>query len=366
VKLHRLLIITRKTLLETVRDPILMVLILGLPAFFLMINYFGYGHQPKAVTYPVWVLNLTNQTNPLLTQLQNANYPDGRPMFHLFTASDRNTAEQALQERSAAALLVMEEKEQGLFYTIRGDALNMNFVKASVQIEAIILPWLETQQGKPQTIKIKATPLNYPRPSSEFETYVPGMMVFAILLLIPQTAMLIGRERRWGTLERLELSLLKPVELLAGLCLAQLLIAAVQIVIMFAAALALGFQNRGSLLLALLIGLVLALSSIGVGLLVGVFMRSDTDALNTGSAVSMLQVFLSGAFFAMPGPILFTSFHHPISAFDFLPATHVMLALQQVLSGGAGFEQISFRLITAFLLSMVYFLIGVWVFQQKK
>ncbi len=366
MKLSRILSVTRKTLVETVRDPILLLFILALPAFFMLINYFGYGNQPKTPAYSVLVLNQTSKAEPLLNILQNATYFDGRSMFKLETTPDRETAELALQDHSAAVLLIIEEKDDDLFYTTRGDALNMDFVKASTQLEAILLPWLENQQGKPKTFDLEVSTLERPRPISEFETYVPGMMVFAILLLIPQTAMLIGREHRWGTLKRLDLSLLKPVEFLGGLCLAQLLIAVFQILIMFAAALGLGFQNRGSLALAVLIGTILAFGSIGLGLLLGVFMRSDTDALNTGSAVSMVQVFLSGAFFAMPTPILFMLFDHPIGSFDFLPATHAMLALQQVLSGGAGFADVAFRLAAAFCLSLFYFFVGIWVFQLKR
>ena len=45
-----------------------------------------------------------------------------------------------------------------------------------------------------------------------------------------------------------------------------MIVALVQVAVMFAAALALGFHNRGSLLLALLIGLALAFGSVGMGL----------------------------------------------------------------------------------------------------
>ncbi|MHC1783373.1 MAG: ABC transporter permease [Anaerolineaceae bacterium] len=201
---------------------------------------------------------------------------------------------------------------------------------------------------------------------SEFEAYVPGMMVFAILLIIPQTAMLIGRERRRGTLKRLNLSLLRPADLLGGLCLSQMVVAIAQVILMMAAALALGFQNRGSLALAVGIGCALAFGSVGIGLLLGCFMSSDTDALNTGSTVSMLQVMFSGSFFAMPAPILFTWMEHPMSVFDIFPATHGMLALQQVLSGGAGFGQVGFRVTALVVLSAVYFMIGVFVYRRAS
>lgn len=367
MNLRRTLLIARKTIVETLRDPILLVFVLGLPAFFMLICYIGYGHTPKTATYPILLLTNTDKADALLTKISTAAYSDGRPNFALMSIGNREEAETSLKDRKAAALLNLEEDSAGqVHYTIRGDALYMNFIKASSQLEAVIIPWLEKQQGKPERFLLQEKPLDHPRPISEFEAYVPGMMIFAILLIIPQTAMLIGRERRWGTLRRLDLSLLRPSELLGGLCLSQLAVAALQVLLMFAAALALGFQNRGSLLLALGIGIILAFSSVGMGLLLGCFIRTDTDALNTGSAVSMIQVFLSGAFFAMPTPILFTLLDHPINLFDFLPASHGMLALQQVLSGGASLTEVAFRTTATLVLSMFYFFVCVLVYRRLK
>ncbi|PKO19168.1 MAG: hypothetical protein CVU39_01050 [Chloroflexi bacterium HGW-Chloroflexi-10] len=365
MNLKRLLLVARKTLLETLRDRILLIILLGLPAFFMLVNYVGYGHTPKTATYPLLVLSNTGKAAALTDKLAAAVYSDGRPYFSLSVTGSRDEAEIALQERTAAVLLILEEDSAGqIHYTTRGDALYMSFIKASAQLESIIIPWLEREQGKPERFTLLPRSLEHPRPISEFDTYVPGMMVFAILLIIPQTAMLIGRERRWGTLRRLNLSLLRPAELLGGICISQLVVAALQVLLMFAAALVLGFHNRGSLLLALGIGVLLAFGSVGLGLLLGCFMRTDTDALNTGSAVSMIQVFLSGAFFAMPTPILFTWLDHPINLFDFIPASHGMLALQQVLVGGAGLAEVGFRVSATLLLSMLYFAIGILVYRR--
>ena len=49
------------------------------------------------------------------------------------------------------------------------------------------------------------------RPAHDFNVYAPGMLVFAILLLIPQTALLVGREMRRGTLRRLRAVAAAPV-----------------------------------------------------------------------------------------------------------------------------------------------------------
>ncbi len=365
MKGSRLLQVARKTLLETMRESVLLIMLLGLPAFFMLICYVGYGTAPKAATYKVLTYTNTSRADDLFSKLAAETYADGRPYFELIKTESLADAEEELKERRAAALLGITESAVGeLNYFTRGDAVYMTYIKAGAQLEAVVLPWLEAQQGKPRRFVLNVTPLDRPRPRSEFEAYVPGMMVFAILLIIPQTAMLFGRERRRGTLRRLQLSLVTPAELLGGICLAQVVVAVAQVALMFGAALLLGFHNQGSLWLAILIGVLLAFGSVGLGLLLGCFMKNDTDALNTGSMVSMLQVFLSGAFFMMPSPTLFSLFDHAIGAFDFIPATHGMLALQQVLSGGAGLGEVWFRMLAALVLSVLYFLISVLIFSR--
>jgi ABC-2 type transport system permease protein len=262
----------------------------------------------------------------------------------------------------------------GLIFTdgkiaLRGDATRMAFTRAGLALEDITGPILTAQTGRPMVVSFEEKPLSYQGPLNEFDAYAPGMMIFAILLIIPQTAMILGRELRWGTYRRLRLTPLKNAELLAGVGLSQLVIGALQIAVLFLAALALGFHNRGSLLLAIVLGLFLSLSAIGIGLVVSGFAHKDSDALNTGGVFSMLQVFLSGAFFPMPSHELFRVGGHSIGVFDFIPATHGMMALEQVLVSGAGWTQIAFRAWVMLVLSLIYLGLGVWIFgkiQRKR
>jgi hypothetical protein len=94
--------------------------------------------------------------------------------------------------------------------------------------------------------------------------------------------------------------------------------------------------------------------------------ENDSQAVNLGSTVTMLGVFLCGAFFPIQSAILFRILGYPIVLFDFFPATHGLLALQQVLSDGAAFSQVAFRLGATLLLSVLYFFLGVVFFSLRK
>jgi ABC-2 type transport system permease protein len=80
----------------------------------------------------------------------------------------------------------------------------------------------------------------------------------------------------------------------------------------------------------------------------------------------MVLVFLCGVFFTMPPFTLFAVAGHEIGVFDFLPATHGMLVLQQVLIGGTGLREIGFRLVVMAALSIIYFVAGIVVFGRRQ
>jgi hypothetical protein len=62
-----------------------------------------------------------------------------------------------------------------------------------------------------------------------------------------------------------------------------------------------------------------ALSAVGGGLIVGCFVQNDSQAVNLGASVTMLQVFVSGSFFPMPASPLFHLFGHEIAWNDIFP-----------------------------------------------
>jgi hypothetical protein len=80
----------------------------------------------------------------------------------------------------------------------------------------------------------------------------------------------------------------------------------------------------------------------------------------------MIQVFLSGSFFAMPSFPFFTVMGHDLGPFDAIPATHALFAMQGVLSYGGGLDEVGFRLATALVLSLLTFVLGVGIFQRLQ
>jgi ABC-2 type transport system permease protein len=380
------LLVARKSLKEMVREPQLLGLTLLLPLVFLGVTAFSYN-APLLATYSLSVVNSSPGGATLVEELEAQRHRDGRPVFEVTLTADREAAEADLKERKVVAMVVIAEGAageegrqeaaegaQGLAITIKGDAVYPRFYRASAILDEAIGRYRDRMAGRPEMVQIVEQTLVAPAragrapagPQTEFDLYAPGMMVFAWLMIVPQTAMLVAREIRWGTLRRLRLTALRSADLLGGVSLAQMAVAAVQVVVVFLAARLMGFHNQGALGVAVLVGLVISLSAVGLGLLVACLVENDSQAANLGSTIAMIQVFLSGSFYQLPPLTIFTLAGHQIDLFDIFPVTHGFLALQRVLSYGAGLSEVGFRLGAALLLSILYLGAGVLLFQRLQ
>ena len=365
--LIRLFLVARKSLYEIYREFQLLALVLVLPLAFLIITKVTYSGD-LLVTHPVWVSNDSSKGETLIEYLSEQIYNDGDHIFRISQATDLPSANAKLADGRITALLSISENTsgEGLRITITGDALSPKFYRASTILESSIFEYTRDKAGIPQPIEIKEVPLAIAGPKNEFDLYSPGMITFGLLMIIPQTAMLVAREDRWKTLNRLRLSKLRSVEILGGISLAQFVIAVIQVVLVFVAAVIMGFNNQGSLGLAILIGLAICVSAIGQGLVVACFVQDDSQAANVASTFSMIQVFISGSFYQLPPLTMFSLAGYQIDVFDIFPATHGFRALQQVLTYGDGINEISFRLSATVILSIGYFFLGVLLFKRLK
>ncbi|GAP22060.1 ABC transporter permease [Leptolinea tardivitalis] len=363
----KILQVSRKYLLEIIREPQLLLLTILMPAAMMLVMAFGYGQNPRLVTYTVLVMDRSNGlASEDIQALKSSQYSDGRPMFNITMTIDPEKADAELRNKGAAVFVIFSQDSTGkLVRTVKGDASSMAFINASGYLEAVLNPVQEHREGLHPILQMKTDNLTLHIPQTDFDAFAPGVMIMAILLLIPQTAMLIGREIRTGTIKLLQMSPLTTAEWFTGISLAQLTAAAIQMVLMLAMAKLLGFHTQGSFWLAMLICLILSFGSIGLGLLTACLIHNDSEAVNTGSVFSMVQVFLSGAFFPFNSSTLLTISGHQMGIFDLIPATHGMMILRQSLVSGAGFSEIAFRTLCMTVLSLLFFVLGIIIFNRR-
>jgi ABC-2 type transport system permease protein len=311
--------------------------------------------------------------------LRDVAYKNGNPLLKITLTEDPLQAESQVRDRQAAVLLILPEDLSATLaayqagdttastqVTFRGDLTNPTYTIAAVFVMTVADTYVNSATHAPRPVLLNEIPLGASNSRSEFENYIPGLLVMAVVLMVFQASMMPARDIESGALRRLRLSPITSLEYLGGLSIWMTLIAILSVLITFATAVALGFRSQGPLWIAILIDIIAALSIIGIGLIVACLSKTVSQAFVIANFPLGFLMFLTGAVFPLPRPTLFTLFGHPVSYADLLPPTHAVIALNKIFTLGAGAHEVLFELSALTLLTIVYFGIGVWLFQRTQ
>ena len=113
-------------------------------------------------------------------------------------------------------------------------------------------------------------------PEPRIDAVLPGVLVLAVFSsAFTSQAITTGFDRRYGVLKRLAAAGVGRAQLLAGKCVATLVVLAGQLVVLGVAAAVLGWRPQGSPLWALAVVLLGAAACVGLALLLGGTLRAE-------------------------------------------------------------------------------------------
>lgn len=375
-----------KNLREQSRD--MLVLSLSLSFAPLMVLVYQLFFPGGSTAYKVAVLNqdaplymadgtLLAAGEGLLATMEEITYANGDPLIQVSLVEDRVQAEAQLRDRDTQVLMIIPEDFSASLVVARqsfqapparitfvGDLTNPYYAVAAVMANAALERYVRTVIALPQPVQIEEISLGASAARSEFEAYVPGLLVFSVIMLVFQASMTITREVESGTLRRLQITRMSSFEFLGGTSAGLSLTGVASILLTFAVAEAVGFRSQGSLWVAVLVGALTSLSMIGMGLVVAALSRTVTQAFLIANFPLAFCMFFTGAMFPITEVTLFSVGGRSVGLFDILPPTHAVVALNKVLSLGAGLEDVVFELGALLVLSLLYFAVGVWLFHR--
>jgi ABC-2 type transport system permease protein len=378
--MSRFFAVFRKSFLEQFRAGWELALILLTAPAFVIVYWLFFGGG--STTYSLLVINQDRGPHgeQLVQEIAALAYPNEQPILKIKTETDRANAETRLRDRDAAGLLVIPpdfstrldsfrsapgSPEEGEALVLSGDLTNPTYAVAAVLTFSVMDDYQRMATGQRRPVAMTEVPLGGSATRSEFETYIPGLLVVSMVLMLFTAAMRVTSEVEKGGIKRLALTRVTPLQYLAGTSAVQMVVGSLAVLLTFGVAVALGFHSQGPLWLAVLITVLSFFSVIGVGLLVSAFSRTAMEALIIANFPMVLMMFFSGGVFPIQRIPLFTLAGRSFALFDFLPQTHAVLALNKVLTLGAGPGAVTYELGMVLLLSLLYFLGGVAVFDRK-
>jgi ABC-2 type transport system permease protein len=182
--------------------------------------------------------------------------------------------------------------------------------------------------------------------------YAPALIVvFGFLFTFMLTSVAFLRERSSGTLERLMASPATRLELLLGYLLGFVGFAMVQgLVILGYAVVILDVSVAGPVWLVLLTIAILVVGVVNLGVALSFYARNELQVVQFIPLIFVPQVFLGGLFW--PIQTLWAPLRYLSQVF---PVTHAVVALREVMVGGADSADVAGRLaaLLAFALAMV-------------
>ncbi|MDK9700985.1 MAG: ABC transporter permease [bacterium] len=384
----KMLSIAKKAIREQLRRPVILILVIMTAPLF--VGLYKAMSVAWTITYDVGIVNLDNGNitidgQPMnggaaaIAALQAAAKSDSSLHLNIVPVASREAGIQKLQGRKLTALLTFPANfserinehrngvaQQAVPIELSGDLTYQNYLIATVLAGTIVDKFVQYATAKPSLLEWREQPLGNTNTRTDFELYVPGLLIMSVSMLIFQAAMLVAREIEQGTLRRLRLSRMSAFHFLGGITLTQLLLGALEVALTLYFAVLLGFRTQGSVPLAIAIGTITALSTIGVGLIVACFSKTETDAFILANFPLFLMMFFTGAMFPLPKAALITIAGYPIGFTDLLPQTHGVIALNKVFNLGLSFENVLPEFIAITVLALLYFFVGVGIFQRRQ
>jgi len=371
----RTLAVAVKSAREQLRNPLIPLLTIGFGAFFvLMIGLFF----PSGGSTVFEVVVANGDTGPhgagVVRALSEVVYGTGSSVLEVHQAPDAASARAAVEARDAIVFVelapgfsqAVESAGAGTTQvpvTIGGDLGSPTYPVAAIMVAQAVDGYLQQVTGRPALVQLDEVALGNSGSRTEFDLYVPGVLVFAIGLMIFSAAMVLAQEVEAGTINRLVRTPAGAASLLGGITLVQLVLGILAGVAALGTAALMGFRSVGPLWLALPVWALTGLSVIGLGLLVAGFVRSVAQAFLLANFPFGVFMFLSGTVFPVRGVALFTVAGQEVNLLDVLPQRHAVNALTKVF--GYGSTDIGYELGMLALLSVAYFAVGVWVFHRR-
>ncbi len=382
----KIISIISKSLKEQLRSYWVLLLSLSMGPFFIFV-YFLITESSQS-QYKVIIVNndegmlqngqSLNHGNYLTTYLKNTKSDTFSIPFSVIEATDKISGIESVKNKKADALIIInddfsqkiENRKQNDSLAVPeiefiGDLTNTNYLISAVWANEIINEYARLATHNNRIIGIKETALGTSALMTSFDMIVPGILIVSLIMLMFTASIAFVSEIENKTIMRLKLSKLTAFEFLGGISVVQLMVGIISVLLTLLTAKALEFHYTGSVLIMIVIAGLTSLSIISFSLIIAAITKSANEVLVVGNFPMFLFMFFTGAAFPLNSEALFTLAGYPINIQGLMTPTHAISALNKTLIMNMDVTSIIPEIISIIFLTLVYFLIGGYIFKQR-
>ncbi|HET9316291.1 MAG TPA: ABC transporter permease [Vicinamibacteria bacterium] len=336
--------VARKELRQISRDPLSLVMLIGLPAFMLVLYGFALNFDVRHVALAVQDLDGSRASRDLLSAFVNSTY------FDVTVVADAgDDLERVTRMRKAKAVLVIPRGYGNDLAAGRAAAVQLLLDGTDATTAQTILGYAGSIASEANSRLLHAALARIGMTAPELTAYeprvfynpelrstqflVPGLIGFLLMLTaVLSTAMSVVREKERGTMEQIRVSPVRTAELILGKATPYLVISLLATaIIILAARVLFGVVVRGSYLDLLAVTVLYLLGALGFGLLISTIADTQALAFQIGLLTSLLPaLLLSGFIFPIRTmPLVLRAFT------NLVPARHFLIVLRGIILKGA-------------------------------
>ena len=350
--------IGKRNLKEIYRNPVLLGFLLGMPLAFMLVFCAAAGggqtgpvamsivdedrsQNSSAFIQYLGGIDAIELNEPIYSEKSQAqeDLENGRIPLYLFIPSGFGEATRAQQTVN----LELAYKEADPMIGLQVKSI----------IEAVGSEFLEV--APPLNVELKGTESKIKNMAVNF--YAPGIAVFGLMILVSTAAEIIAGDREKGFLARMFTTPARPWDFILGYSLPFIPVLIVSTLIYLGVGMALGLTVVGNLGHAFLIFFLIGLCCIGIGMIVGSLIKSESQA-GVSWIFIVPMAMISGAWFSverMPSAVR--------SIAGALPFIHAIDAARAVFNGSS-FSAIILDLYWLIGWAVVLFAAGIVLFRR--
>ena len=350
--------IGKRNLKEISRNPVLLGFLLGMPVAFMLVFVAAAGGQQASPIAMSVVDEDGSQYSSAFTQTLGSieAIELNEPVY-----SEETQAQEDLENGEISYYLLIPSGFEQAQQTQQTINLELVYKAADPMLGLQLKPIIEAVASQflgvtpPVNVELKGTESKIKNPAVNF--YFPGIAVYGLMILIATAAEIIAGDREKGFLSRMFTTPARPSDFILGYSLPFIPVLIISALVYLGVGMALGLTIVGNLGHAFLIFFLIGLCAIGVGMIVGSLIKSESQA-----GISWLFIvpmaMISGAWFTvdrMPSALK--------SIAGALPFIHAIDAARAVVNGSS-FSAITLDIYWLVGWAVVLFAVGIVLFRR--
>jgi ABC-2 type transport system permease protein len=337
--MQKALAIARKEFRQILRDRRTLMILLFVPAFFLLLYGYALNWDIRHIRFAVVDRDRTVESRSAISAFANSGY------FDLIASIDDAEISPLMDRNEVRAVLVIPAgygaglragRTVPVQVLLNGDNANTATTVMGYALTILRNESARYQHG-PSPAMITAEPRVWYNPQLRSALFlVPGLIAYiAMITAVVSTALSIVREKERGTMEQLRMAPLGAFPFVLGKTIPYFVVSLVSALAIILVAMTLfGLPMRGSWSLLLVALSLFLVGALGLGLVISSISENQQVALQTALLVSFLPtLMLSGFIFPISSmPTVLQAITYAV------PAKYFLIALRAIVLKGVGLE----------------------------